>query len=740
MKRILILAFLLAVLVGAVFLLDSYPAALVLPDDINTEIFATLESSPISLAFSEEGHFFANHVTVEIIASSPHAEIYYTLDGSKPTTYSLRYSAPLVFNAQETTQAVVLRAIAVYEDETSEPLTHTYFIGANVHERFNAMVFSVSTNPEYFYCFDYGIFVEGRTRQEYLEENPGTYINPTTPANFNWRGLESERIVNVEAFTPAGERVLSQVAGARVFGSWSRAETVKSLRLIARREYTPDTGRFHYEFFPSDVVQDGFDTPVTAYNTLLLRNGGNDRNHGILRNELGYVLARRAGFLDVSPVRAAALFVNGEYYGYVWLQTRFDEHYLQELYGTPTRDFDVVGRGEWWFRNATEKQEEALTYKNHFAWRDLNNNAEFAALEALVDIDNLLWYYAFQIFLGNGDWPHNNLRRWRYTGEPFEGMAPELDGRWRYALWDLDQIFGLFGQNYRRPTFQQVLVNDNYNGQLIRNILTRQDMAERFTMIMCDIAANVINYEIVREVFEELYGEIAREVELTIKAGLLSHWVSQYSISAYHERTFEFAERRHITMFNQLASLFDFEQDMFIIYIVGGEAIIGTQRGTSSRYFAHLTVPVQPVLPQHTAFDHWIVNGERIYDETFYVTAADAVNEMVEITLVTRPEVPPLLIYSAFVSPQGSGITLVSATDDIKRTEGFFLSNQRDNLQRFRLPTATLQPGRTLEFAGSNSRIPSDLFRIRLDFNVREGRRVFLSDENGVILDTVLVN
>lgn len=741
MKRFIVLALALVVLVGAALFLDANPIGTIMPESVAVEVFAIVdENQSLSVAFSETEHFFADGVTVSISASNSRATIHYTLDGSQPTRYSKIYTSPLNFNTNERVDVSVLRAIAVYGEEVSQTLTHTFFVGWGVHERFDTLVFSFAIEHDYLYCFYTGIMVEGITRQNFILENPGAPINPLSPANFTWRGRESERPVYMEVFNPNGELVLEQAAGLRIFGSWSRGERIKSLRIIARREYSPHAGRFNYGFFPNDLMRDGFDTPITRYNTLILRNGGNDRQHGILRNELGSELARRAGFLEVTPARAATVFINGEFYGFKWLQVRVDTHFFQELYGTPSRDFDVIGRGEWWFRNATEEQELALTLKNSFAFRDLTNDAVFAQLETIVDVENLLWYYAFQIFLGNGDWPYNNLRRWRYTGEQFEGAAPELDGRWRYAMFDLDQTFGLFGQNYRRPTFQYVLTHDNDRGQLIRAILQRQDMAELFTMMMCDIAANVVNYEIVREVLEELYGAAYNEMGFTMDAGLLNPWVSRHSIGGYHERTLHFAERRYDFMFDSLAQLFDFERDMFDVFVVGGEANIGSSQGvTSSRYFAHLTIPVSPALPQFTAFDHWILNGERVYDETIFVTYADAVNGAVEIELVTRPDVPLIMIHSAVDADYGNRLVLVNTTNSPLRTDGLFLSNNRQNLQRFMLPAVTIEPNGTLEFVGNSSRNQADLFQIRMNFNVRDGRRIFLSDIDGNILDSFII-
>ncbi|MCL1864174.1 MAG: CotH kinase family protein [Defluviitaleaceae bacterium] len=742
MKRILVFILTIAVLLVSVFFLSSYPVELVVPQEIQEIVLTDDENEPLAIWFSEEGHFFPQGVSVEVFSNNPNATIHYTLDGAFPTTSSNTYVNPLNFSRLGR-DVIVLRAIAIYEEEVTLPLTHTFFLTPDVDDRFDVLIFSVSTDNDYLYGFYEGLLVDGVVRRDFLLEEPHPHMNPLTPANWNQRGREWERLVHIEVFNPDGERVLAQDAGARVFGSWSRAEQIRSMRFIARREYSPHAGRFHYDFFPGDIILDtfGFTTPVIAYNTLILRNGGNDRNHGIMRNELGSILARRAGFMDVTPARGAVLFMNGNYYGFMWLQTRFDAHYLQELYNTPTREFDVIGRGEWWFRNTTEELEEALSYKNNFAWRDLSDDTEFARLNEILDVDNFLWYYAFQIFIANADWPHNNLRRWRYTGEPFPGMASALDGRWRYAIFDLDQTFGLFGQNYRRPVFQNVLTHDNEHGQLIRNILTRQDMAERFTMMMNDIAANVVNYEIVREIADGLLDEAYNEINHTIEAELLHHWVGWYSIGNYRTSTLEFAERRHIFINQSLAEKFGFPADseMFEVRVTGGDAIIGSVQAESSRYFAHLTIPVTPVLPPHTAFSHWVKNGFVVLDEGLKVTFDDAISGVVELTLVTIPDPPPIKISHAFVEGAGNGLTIYNPTDAVVRADGFFLSNNTENLQRFRLPTLMLNPGDSFYFAGRDSRGGGDIFRYRLNFDIRENRHVFLSDEEGNIVDGIFV-
>jgi hypothetical protein len=512
----------------------------------------------ITLSFSETEHFFDRSISVSIISSYPDAFIYYTLDGSEPTEHSAQHKNDIVLHVGARVRAVVIRAIAVYDTYITQVYTHTYFLGPSVFERFGdeMLIFSVVSEP--YGLFDYysGIMVPGFLRDQFIAENPGRNIIPPDPANYNWRGREGERPASVEVFTPNGERVIAQNAGLRVHGAWSRDYDQKSLRLIPRREYSPETGRFRYPFFPGDLVQDGTNNPITRYETLVLRNGGNDRDFGMLRNEVGSVLAREVGLHVVTPVRPAAVFLNGDYWGFAWLQVRIDPHYLQIMYNAPTREFDVVSIGELSIETDCPIQRQALEYKNSYANKDLLDDAVFARLEAILDIEDMLRYYAFMIFMGNEDWPHNNLRRWRYTGEQTEGLPPQLDGRWRYVLFDLDWTLGLYGANYNLPTFRRVLEERNGAGALLRNVLTRPDMMARFSEIMGEIA-DTITASHVSDTISLLYGWIDNEIDRALSANKYSNWVNRRTIRDNHDNMVRFAAGRRAVMEAGLARISD---------------------------------------------------------------------------------------------------------------------------------------------------------------------------------------
>jgi hypothetical protein len=724
-------------LASSAVMLDAWPAqtiGLPAPDEYG---------GGLRLVFSETGHFHGETIEVAITASAPGAKIYYTTNGAEPTSDSAEYSSPLTFSVPAwELNAVTLKAVAVYGDTVTRPLVHTYFLGHDIEDRFDTLIFSLSADPAHLFDYDDGILIEGRDRDDFIMQNPDTVIRPIHPANFNRRGRESERPVFVETFTPDGERVVAQSAGLRVHGNWSRAYDQKSLRLIARREYEPDAGKFHFDFFGNDTVVYGFGAPLAKYDQLILRNGGSGRNYGLLRNELGCELARMAGLRVATPVRAAAVFLNGEYYGFAWLQVRINNKYLQDLYSAPTDEFQIVGEGERRIVAGDAALEEEIGRLNELFDQDLTDDAVFAELEALVDMDELLLYYALQTAADNFDWPWNNLRRWRYTGPQTEGLPPELDGRWRHVIFDLDAVLGLLARpvDPNKPTFEQMMdeKHDRYS-YVLAPLLLRPDTANKFVMMMCDMAANVVTERNVRAIADRLFDTAYNEIWYTLEAEKYPEWVTETYFENRNRDMVTFAAGRADYIYRALREHFGFGPEMFTVTVTGGEAVIGSQKALSSRYFAHLTIPLRPALPKFTVFDHWLINGGRIYDEEVFVSAADARGGVVSAELVTREEIPPLIFGEAYASPERSGCVLVNTTGKTVRTAGLFLSNDPNNLSLWELPNARIAPGRSLRFAGRNGAGIGDLLSIQMGFSVRSGRVLILSDAGGRVLDHIIV-
>ncbi|MDR0220813.1 MAG: CotH kinase family protein [Lachnospiraceae bacterium] len=703
------------------------------------------EETSLTLTLSQQEFFYDKNISVSLYTNNPKAEIYYTLDSSTPTVDSQRYTVPLLLIASGETECVVLKAVAVTGNETSPVLTHSYFIGEDVHERFQTdYVFSLSTDAYNLYDYEEGILIEGKTFADFMASNPDTGRSDLH-ASRNWsnRGREWERPIYVEAFAKSGERIVAQKAGARVYGGLTRVFPQKSLRLVARREYEAGVGLFNYPLFYGYSTADGFTRQILSFDELVLRNDGNDWTHWYgmprarIRTPLATWIGSECGFDVVSPYAAAAVFLNGEYYGYAAVNVRIDDHFLQTIYNAPERSFDIVEGGN--NDVLTEAEEIQSEFEQLFdCVRNETTEQAVSMIEHSFDVGNLLLYYAIQAYTANGDWPGNNVKIWRYNGINDAGnLAKELDGRWRFVLFDLDHslnyaiapthgeqtihsLLGVGGSGIRSPILQALLKLGGY--------------AEEFANNICDMAYEHFSVQNVERVMEEINKASLDEVE---KSSLL-YGMDFAAVLDERETIVEFARQRPVYILAELRELFGYTETYRITS--DGTAKINTLNGNEGQYFIENSVPIKPILEKGQAFDFWLVNGERRDGEELRVSFADAdASGAVHVQCVARPELPPLFFLDAYDNGDLCGFTMYNPTATTQSLRGLYLSDDMHNLKKWPFPRLNVRPGAVWEFVGQNSTSYDSLLKIGLSFNPRYGEAVFLSNEEGEVLDWMAV-
>lgn len=517
---------------------------------------------------SQEDSFCAGDLVLKLsdVGSYP---IYYTLDGSIPGFESGFYEDPLVFTATDEVRSCVLRARS-YDESTGEwgdLFTRTYFYADSMEtlkDRFSTYIVCLTSDPYNLYDYEYGIMVEGKIRDEYV--NSPEYISGklTQPANFTQQGRDWERDVYVEILSPDGERLIAQNAGMRIFGHASRQYYYKSFKLYARKAYGNDT--FAYPFFEDNTH--GADQKVQdAYKRLVVRAHGFDKSVTLFREELFQTLCSQIEGIDSKSVAPASVWLNGGYYNFEWLQEVYDDTYMEENYG-------LVQKGDYYQKVALrankfpddpdEKAEDIRGKEDYqkvaeYAEKDLTDDETFAELEQLVDIDNMIQYFAIETYIANWDWPLNNIKLYRYYSQNNVYGTGRQDGRWRYLYYDMEAGFNIYNEEPEDWLDIETVMEQN---PLFGAVMKRPDMQEKFAKYIELCIKEYFTEDRVRAAVEKLCGE--RDSELAESFAYKhsideSYTMNMDDVEQNKEVIYDFVEKRPEMMRQQIQELFGIE-------------------------------------------------------------------------------------------------------------------------------------------------------------------------------------
>ena len=499
------------------------------PTPFVTPTPATHAKQPVS--FSIENNFVAETTALELSAEGAEA-IYYTTDGKIPDETAQIYHSPITLRAGKSITTYSISARALYADGTwSDTSARTYFAGQEVAERYDTLIFSITTDPYNLYDYEYGILVTGKIMDDYLLENPGAEIDGHTPANYGMRGKESERPIYVEVLNSDGSLILEQDAGVRVYGGWSRSNDMKSLKLFARKEYDEENNKFRYPFFTT--AQDENGEVIDSFKRLVLRAYGNDINSAFIREELFQTLAKQAGY-EAKAVRPVAVYVNGEYFGAYYLTEPYHESYFEEHYGKFDGVMEILEGGELFKEGESDGSnqyavDDYVNMYDKYAYADLTDDATYAELCALMDVQNYIEYYAYEFYVGNEDWPENNYKAYRYyaaEGEEYSDEAP-FDGKWRFLLHDMDFSTGIYGTGVTEcylPEFVGKLGNIGEECPLFCQLMCRKDCQDIFIKKTLELLNGVFREDYLAEQLDIMHQERLNEQNHSMESGKIATW------------------------------------------------------------------------------------------------------------------------------------------------------------------------------------------------------------------------
>ncbi len=459
-----------------------------------------------ALQLSSPAGFYADSIYVTISSIDDNVAIRYTLNGDEPTESSQLYTDSILIKSRigeldnystiptnpgfnypingydsikantrgwlppytETYKSTVLKAKAFGNGNLSSPtVVATYFIDPLMSSRFSLPVLSLTTDSVNLFSNETGIYVYGNDTIE-----GGNYNMP-----------DAEREVHIEFFESDGTLGFSQNCGIINHGGGGKLAPQKSFKVVARSSYGSNS--FDYPLFT--------DKNTNEFKSFLLRNGGH-RPDCYPRDDLAGQIVKNMNF-EVQYTRHVIVFINGEYWGIQSIKDIFDEHYLQNKYNVSDADVAVLVYDAIVDDGLPTDNQHYLNMRSFAVNNDMTDTNNYNYINTQMDIENFVDYQTSEIYFGNGDWPHNNIKFWRKRIPSFNPVAGvNLDGRWRWMMYDLDAGFGgdCTGIYYAYNSLSKAVSPSTGNYTLLLRSLL---VSNKFNNLFINRCADLLNTE-----------------------------------------------------------------------------------------------------------------------------------------------------------------------------------------------------------------------------------------------------
>ncbi len=400
--------------------------------------------------FSYDRGLYNSPFDVSITCATSGAEIYYTLDGSRPGEFedgtTLLYEEPIHIDT-----TTCLRAIAVRRGwKTTNVDTQTYIFTADVlyqtrptdypvywwYDGTQPMPGDYEMDPEIYTAPEYSELIDDAllsiptvslvTDMNYLF-NPSTdsdiggiYMNPRQ------RGDEWERPASIEFFDANGTEQFQIDCGIRIHGSGSRYPQYSpkhSFGLFFRDIYGPK--KLQFPLFDSDATDE--------FDNLVLRAGFNDtwvnqvtswrRDAQYMRDIWARNTHRAMGHFSVHG-RFVHLYINGLYWGLYEITEKPNEDFMVSYFGGEPEDYDVLDTG-----NVVQGSRTAWNAMMSIANAGVADNNQYHAIQEYLDVTSLADYMVLNHYAGNMEWDSIN---W------YAARKREPGAGYKFFSWDAE--------------------------------------------------------------------------------------------------------------------------------------------------------------------------------------------------------------------------------------------------------------------------------------------------------------
>jgi hypothetical protein len=662
------------------FMLPPTPNA----DNGSSTAYEGILSPPI---FSSTDPFFNTDFNLNLYSTEPGASIIFTLDGSDPNSSninpmyypykniypkfvggdfgqflnksfrSFQYSLPIEIKdrtsdpndislisttisnyapeylpSYQNGKGTIIKARASKPGYISSPIvTHSYFKKEEGQKKYNIPYISLSFNPDKIFGFYSGIGVAGYDF-DYFRTYDQTTTNVTEigVGNYYRRGRDYEITGNFEYFD--GEDItLNQNVGIRIHGNVSRHYPQKSLRLSARSEY--GNSEFNYSFFKNSSLD--------VFKRLIIRSGG-DYGSTRMRDAVLQQSVRHLNF-ETQNFQPIVLYLNAEYWGLMNLRERFDDDYFLTNFNIDKDSIDIIDQAKNVISGSNTDYFTLLTFVKN---SNKLSSTFFPQVSQRIDIENFIDYQTTEIYYGNYDWPQNNVIMWRKAVNYNPNGQKEHDGRWRWAMYDMDNTTGtgpIFVPFFDYLEFKTR--NEEYT-EVLHNLLKNETFKNQFIVRNADLMNTAFQPWYVKSLINEnrdklspyMLDQINRWKEPLLNPNdplSLQYWLSEI------EDMKDWIDDRMAFYKQHLKSKFNITGDTHLVIDVSDPNmgyvrintidILASTPGVSTNpypwdgsYFENIEnkLVAKPALGHKFSF--WLVNGQQYLDDTLILNTTQS--------------------------------------------------------------------------------------------------------------------
>lgn len=391
--------------------------------------------------------------------------IYYTLDGSTPTTSSRVYTGPIFVN-----KTTVIKAVSYYPERIISPVTYASYI---VNENHTIPVLSVSLNPNNFNSIERNAWTVGL---EY--------------------GATIELYEKNNSFKIPG--------GIKLFGGSTRGYGKKSFVLKFRKKY--GEASLKYPVFDS--------RDYSEFESLVLRSGSQDTEEALIRDIMITSLVDGKTNMKVQAYKPVILYINGNYWGLYNIREKVDEDFIASIENVTPEGANIIRIDNDIAAGDGKKYKDLLSYMGS---HNMKSKETYEYIKTQLDIESYCDFWAAEAWTANNDIINT---RFYWHNDVDNGKIKMIFYDQDFGMWNINSNY--FNFMVQPGGMSRLNVSTQMMRYLMQNDQFKKDFAERVGYQYKNIwnEKNVIKH--IDDIYNYLKPEMKRNQE---RWGMTySHW------------------------------------------------------------------------------------------------------------------------------------------------------------------------------------------------------------------------